>query len=107
MEIFRNYTSYKHSVEQKLQDILSDTALEQGLREGMSYAISAGGKRLRPCIVMAVGEAFGAKREDLMTLACAIEMLHTASLIHDDLPDLDNDQILDFKDSCVSVRFTF
>jgi len=63
------------------------------LREGMRYAIDAGGKRLRPCLILAVGERLGAKKEELLRLACGIEMLHTASLIHDDLPELDNDAL--------------
>lgn len=57
----------------------------------MRYSLLAGGKRLRPMLVLAACEAMGGKREDALPFACAIEMIHTYSLIHDDLPAMDND----------------
>ena len=65
----------------------------QILIDAMDYSIQAGGKRLRPVLVMATAEAFGKKASDVIAPACAIEMLHTYSLIHDDLPCLDNDDL--------------
>jgi len=53
----------------------------------------AGGKRIRPVLVLAAGEAVGGRREELMPLACAVEMIHTYSLVHDDLPAMDNDDL--------------
>ncbi|MEI7024657.1 polyprenyl synthetase family protein [Paenibacillus sp. y28] len=61
------------------------------LREAMDYSLHAGGKRLRPILVLAAAEALGGRLEAAMPAACAIEMIHTYSLIHDDLPAMDND----------------
>ncbi|MBT2290687.1 polyprenyl synthetase family protein [Paenibacillus albidus] len=61
------------------------------LREAMSYSLMAGGKRLRPLFVVAACEALGGRREAALPVAAAIEMVHTYSLIHDDLPAMDND----------------
>lgn len=61
------------------------------LREAMSYSLMAGGKRLRPFMVVAAAEACGGSAEAALPVACAVEMIHTYSLIHDDLPALDND----------------
>ena len=69
-----------------------ETPPEQ-LHRAMRYSLFAGGKRLRPALVLASGEAMGAKTEDLMPAACAMEMIHTYSLIHDDLPAMDNDDL--------------
>lgn len=55
------------------------------------YSLSAGGKRLRPVLALAVCDMLGGKRSDVLAYACAIEMIHTYSLIHDDLPSMDND----------------
>jgi geranylgeranyl diphosphate synthase type II len=63
------------------------------LAEAMRYSLMAGGKRLRPLLVLAAGEACGAKASELMDAACALECLHTYSLIHDDLPAMDNDDL--------------
>ena len=59
----------------------------------MRYSQFAGGKRIRPLLVLAAGEAVGGALDDLMPLACAVEMIHTYSLIHDDLPAMDNDDL--------------
>ncbi len=61
------------------------------LAEAMRYSLLGGGKRLRPILVLAACEAVGGRIEAAMGLACAIEMIHTYSLIHDDLPCMDND----------------
>ncbi|HEY6420583.1 MAG TPA: polyprenyl synthetase family protein, partial [Candidatus Binataceae bacterium] len=61
------------------------------LSEAMRYSLLGGGKRLRPILVLAACEAVGGRVESAMGLACAIEMIHTYSLIHDDLPCMDND----------------
>lgn len=59
--------------------------------EAMGYSLFAGGKRLRPIMVLAACEAVGGNKKDAMPFACALEMIHTYSLIHDDLPAMDND----------------
>src|SRR5687767_8350003 len=61
--------------------------------DAMRYSIAAGGKRLRPILCLASAEAVGADRATAMPAACAIEMIHTYSLIHDDLPAMDNDTL--------------
>jgi len=59
----------------------------------MRYGLFPGGKRIRPILTLAAGEVFGGKQRDLIPFACAIEMIHAYSLIHDDLPALDNDDV--------------
>ena len=59
--------------------------------DAMRYSVTAGGKRLRPVLCLASAEAVGGTRADAMAAACAIELIHTYSLIHDDLPAMDND----------------
>ena len=61
------------------------------LREAMSYSLLAGGKRLRPILALAACEAVGARPEEALDAACAVEFVHTYSLIHDDLPAMDDD----------------
>lgn len=78
-----------------------DTALERYLppagnypgtiHEAMRYSMFAGGKRLRPVLTLAAAEAVGGESEQVMPAACAMELIHTYSLIHDDLPAMDND----------------
>jgi geranylgeranyl diphosphate synthase type II len=59
----------------------------------MRYGLFPGGKRIRPILTLAAGEVFGGRQRDLVPFACAIEMIHSYSLIHDDLPALDNDDL--------------
>lgn len=61
------------------------------IHKAMRYSLFAGGKRMRPAVLLAAAEACGGKAADAMPLACAVECIHTYSLIHDDLPAMDND----------------
>ncbi|MGI5838998.1 MAG: polyprenyl synthetase family protein [bacterium] len=61
------------------------------LNQAMRYSVFAGGKRLRPILTLAAAEAVGGSSEDALPAACAVEIIHTYSLIHDDLPAMDND----------------
>ena len=63
----------------------------ESLHKAMRYSVFAGGKRLRPVLVMAGAEAVGGRMDDVMPTACALELIHTYSLVHDDLPAMDND----------------
>lgn len=63
------------------------------LLEAMDYSLTAGGKRLRPLLVMLFCDAAGGETESAIPVACGVEMLHTYSLIHDDLPCMDNDEL--------------
>ncbi|MBI4411469.1 MAG: polyprenyl synthetase family protein [Deltaproteobacteria bacterium] len=63
------------------------------VHEAMRYSIFAGGKRIRPILCMAASEACGGGRREVLPIACALEMIHTFSLIHDDLPAMDDDSL--------------
>jgi len=78
----------------------SETTPPEQLHRAMRYSLLAGGKRLRPSLTLAAGEALGAYTDDLMPAACAIEMIHTYSLIHDDLPAMDNDDLRRGRPTC-------
>ena len=73
-----------------LKELGAETALVPRLAESMEYSLMAGGKRLRPILVMAAADAVGARGTDFVQAACGIEMIHTYSLIHADLPAMDN-----------------
>jgi len=70
-----------------------EPAFGKKLYEAVKYSLTVGGKRLRPILCMAGCEIVGGKLKDALTPACAIEMIHTYSLIHDDLPAMDNDTL--------------
>jgi geranylgeranyl diphosphate synthase type II len=70
-----------------------DDAWPATIHAALRYSVFAGGKRIRPLLVLAAGEAVGGARCELLPLACAVEMIHTYSLIHDDLPAMDNDDL--------------
>lgn len=79
-------------INRELDSIYAEnTALNATLAKSMNYSLMAGGKRLRPILVMAAADAVGADGEKFLHLATSIEMIHTYSLIHDDLPAMDND----------------
>lgn len=78
----------------------SEDAEPRQLHRAMRYSLLAGGKRLRPALLLTSGEAFGATADDLMPAACAIELIHTYSLIHDDLPAMDNDDLRRGRPTC-------
>ena len=86
------WDSRKTLIEQALQAELDKTSiLDEKLRESMAYSLMAGGKRMRPILLMAAADAVGADGKRFLSVACALEMIHTYSLIHDDLPAMDND----------------
>lgn len=79
-------------VERALKEELDRTEiLSDQLRASMAYSLMAGGKRLRPILLMAAADAVGIDGTKFRTAACALELIHTYSLIHDDLPAMDND----------------
>lgn len=86
------WDSRKTLIEQALQAELDKTGiLDEKLRESMAYSLMSGGKRMRPILLMAAADAVGADGKRFLSVACALEMIHTYSLIHDDLPAMDND----------------
>ena len=78
-------------IENMLADLLSQIQAPKRLRESMAYSVQAGGKRIRPLLILATLEDLGTTSKDALTVACAVELIHTYSLIHDDLPSMDND----------------
>lgn len=91
--MLKQYCSQKVSlIEAELTKIsINDQAIAKVLNEAMHYSLMAGGKRLRPILLMAAADAVGGKGENYLSVACAMEMIHSYSLIHDDLPAMDND----------------
>jgi geranylgeranyl diphosphate synthase type II len=81
----------------------SEKTSPETLHKAMRYSIFAGGKRLRPALVLAACEAVGGSREDAAPAACALEMIHTYSLIHDDLPAMDDDDLRRGRPTCHKV----
>ncbi|MGN6665275.1 MAG: polyprenyl synthetase family protein [Solirubrobacterales bacterium] len=81
-------------VEEALGDLrFSAAASTAGLEEAMRYSLLAGGKRVRPVLCLATARALGAEPRRFLPVACAIELIHTYSLIHDDLPAMDDDEL--------------
>ncbi len=88
-------------VDETLDDLLPKAKTEPArLHEAIRWSIFAGGKRFRPGLTVAVGRVFGADIAKLLKTAAAIEMVHTFSLIHDDLPAMDNDDLRRGKATC-------
>ncbi len=78
------------------EETVEPTKLHQAIR----WSLFAGGKRFRPALVLAVGSSFGASENQLLRTACALEMIHTYSLIHDDLPAMDDDDLRRGRETC-------
>ena len=74
-----------------IRELHATNSLDEKLMQAMEYSLMAGGKRLRPILLMAAADACGTSGEKFITVADALEMIHTYSLIHDDLPAMDND----------------
>ena len=89
MEFQRQLEEARELAEARLRTFFSGG----GLEEAMRYSLLAGGKRIRPILTMKVCEAAGGTLEEALDFACGVEMLHTYSLIHDDLPCMDNDDL--------------
>ncbi len=85
---------YRDMIETGLQSIVDRyDEVPYGLRKAMSYSLMSGGKLIRPVMLLAACDAFGGDLEKALPFACAIEMIHVYSLIHDDLPGMDNDDL--------------
>ena len=94
---------YRRMVEEELDRRLpgQDTAERAGLlAEAMRYSVLEGGKRLRPLLVLSACQACGSPVEQALSGACAVEFVHAYSLVHDDLPAMDDDDIRRGKPSC-------
>lgn len=94
MELLQELQKKQEMIENALSDYVPATENEQGtIYRAMRYSLLAGGKRLRPVIMLLACELCGGRAEDALPFACALEMIHTYSLIHDDLPAMDNDDL--------------
>ena len=87
-----NFNTYKTQIDDYLKATVEITdSVKNGLNKSMLYSLMAGGKRIRPMLVLAFNEMLGGDTEKVIPVACSVEMIHTYSLIHDDLPCMDND----------------
>ena len=94
MEFKQTLKQRANQVESLLKEYMpSEEGYQKTIMESMNYSLSAGGKRLRPILTMEACKVVGGNVEDAIPFAMAIEMIHTYSLIHDDLPALDNDDL--------------
>ncbi|RAS88673.1 polyprenyl synthetase family protein [Priestia endophytica] len=84
---------YKKLVEELLPTQIEALQMPSLLKESMLYSLTAGGKRIRPILLLATLEAFGKDKSLGYEAACAVEMIHTYSLVHDDLPSMDDDDL--------------
>ncbi len=92
---------YPSMIENRLNEIAKKRQCDYGvLIDAMRYSLSAGGKRIRPSLLLEFCRVCGGDVDSALNFACAIEMIHTYSLIHDDLPCMDNDDMRRGKPSC-------
>lgn len=101
MKVEERLLKKKKAVEHALELILSQE--NSLLLQAMRHAVFSGGKRFRPLLTLSSGEFFGASQDVLLPFACAIELIHNYSLVHDDLPSMDNDDFRRGKPSCHKV----
>ena len=86
--------TYLSMIEKALYGYLPSSDTSEGkLIDAMRYSLEAGGKRVRPMLVMEFNAVCGGKPDAALPFACAVEMIHTYSLIHDDLPCMDDDDL--------------
>ena len=97
--------SCRSVIDAELNKLIPEESAEpQSIHAAIRWSVFAGGKRFRPALLLAVGQTFGAPTEQLIGTACAIEMIHTYSLIHDDLPSMDDDDLRRGRATC-HVKF--
>ena len=104
MELKPYLTARQKEVDRALDRFLpKENAKPATIHKAMRYSLFAGGKRLRPILCLAAAETCGGRAEAAMPLACAMECIHTYSLIHDDLPSMDNDDFRRGRATCHKV----
>jgi geranylgeranyl diphosphate synthase, type II len=95
------FTASRELIDPELDRLIpKESEPPQSVHAAIRWCMFAGGKRFRPALVLAVGQTFGARTEQLLRTACALEMIHTYSLIHDDLPSMDNDDLRRGQSTC-------
>ncbi|NQT74899.1 MAG: polyprenyl synthetase family protein, partial [Candidatus Omnitrophica bacterium] len=101
MDIRKYINDKKKFIDKALDRYLPSPKVKpQSIHEAMRYAVFPGGKRIRPVLTLASFEACGGKGDSIMPIACAIELIHSYTLIHDDLPCMDNDDYRRGRPSC-------
>lgn len=101
MSLPERFSDYARRAEQALERFLSpDSPVPERLQEAMRYSVLGGGKRLRPSLTYAGGEALGIPAEQLDAPAAAVELIHAYSLVHDDLPSMDDDDLRRGRPTC-------
>ena len=93
----------REALRQMVERRLADFFPGQDLAQAMRYSLLSGGKRLRPILTLSFCQAAGGEAEEALAFACAVEMLHTYSLIHDDLPCMDDDDLRRGRSACHKV----
>lgn len=99
----REYEECRALIEARLNKFFVQECPQKELLDAMRYSLLAGGKRIRPVLTIKFCQASGGKPEEALDFACGVEMLHTYSLIHDDLPCMDNDDLRRGKPTCHKV----
>lgn len=104
-EINKLFEEYSERVNRDLKPLLTNVfdGMEDITCEASLYSLLAGGKRIRPCLMLCISEMIGLNKKDIIDFAVALEMIHTYSLIHDDLPAMDNDDLRRGKPTCHKV----
>ena len=101
LEFFKKYENiFNNALKKNIEEIKADDKSNSRISEGMEYALTAGGKRLRPIFSMLGGIEAGLDPEIVSDFAVGIEFIHTYSLVHDDLPSMDNDDLRRGKATC-------
>ena len=104
MEVRSYLTTRQKEIDRALDCYLPKASTKPAtLHKAMRYSLFAGGKRLRPILCLAAAEACGGKIKNALPLACALECIHTYSLVHDDLPSMDNDDFRRGRPTCHKV----
>ncbi len=94
MDFYREFEERIIEVNKNLEKYIEERECPQStIYKAMNYSVKAGGKRIRPVLMLATAELMGNNNDGVMPFACALEMIHTYSLIHDDLPCMDNDDL--------------
>ena len=94
MDFASEYRCYLDAINKRLDEMLFvPEVYEKNIYKAMRYSLCAGGKRIRPVLTLAFSKMLGGDFEDALEVGCAIECIHTYSLIHDDLPCMDNDSL--------------
>src|SRR5437764_7188218 len=104
-EVRETLARYRELVDARLDELIpAETREPRNIHSAIRWSVFAGGKRFRPLLLLATGQEFGAATDILLDTACALEVIHTYSLIHDDLPSMDDDDLRRGRPTC-HIRF--